>query len=1317
MKAVVHGLSICIEQGFSKIEVKSDSLSVVNIFSKATTHPWYVIYWKYQFDCISSAGDISIRYIPREANRVADSLARWGSNNQQNKIFRVPSDLLPPLFRGELVLDRIGIGMVPRVKRNWFSRLPSYTQPQLPAISSVGLPISTGHAEIEKSDKVPLTEIQLNSREGTLIPSPMSDPVSNIAKSTDKENSSIAEDIFGVNKVETQCLMELEAAPETAGRMRDKVTAELEIDLSPYFMADNDQDQHKDQSGVSDEFWNLILDGNQSQKDPQLFDKEGSIRKFKRHRILYEKGNWTSRLRQLKRRAVNTVALLEPMLGDEKRIRTGLALGLHSSSNGSEGGKIWIFFKSVVSCSVLFKSDQCLSILVDMQNCSLPLHITFVYARCVRILRRALWSDSVALSSSMQGPWTVCGDFNAMVNDSERRSRRVVDRASSTEFADAIHAAGLQDAGFSGSRFSWNNNQAGSSRVWARLDHAFINVHWSMVFPQFLVSHLPRTQSDHAPFLLSFPLRQNGGPKPFRFQRMWTQHESFLLVVKSAWEKVESAHPMYNVLAKLKQVKLDLKHWNKEVFGNIFEQIKTAERDMCDLENKLLQVSSSVEQSSRIQQQLSSTSDRLASLELMEEIFWKQKWRVDWLTEGDKNTKFFHTTATERQRRALIHPVELDTSHIMEDQEELKAAAAARFQQIFSAADCQMDYNLLQCIPNIVTPAQNESLLAPPSMLEVHAVVQSMPIDSAASPNGFSASFFISCWNVIGQDIHNAISFIFKGGNIPRSATSSFICLILKSASPRRFLDFRLISLSENIALAQELFEDLNKLVRCGNIVLKLDLDKAYDRVNWDFLILVLERFGFCKAWIKIVKKCWVNSWFSVLINEEMTGFFKSSRGLRQGDPISPSLFILSAEVMSKSLKCMINQQVCRLFALRRGCPVVSHLLYADDTLIFTNGGKRSLQALKNFLDSFQASSEGKEKCHWKTWKVLASPKEEGGIGIRRLTDIMTAFQLKMAWVIRFGREINVWKYFMAAKYHLDLSPTLSDQPTRLSSPLWKWILDLIPFVDSRVLWQIGDGKCNFWQTNWTGLGLLSLLIQPEVLVELQDLEVCNVLGPVGPFPPSSAWLLLPQGVIDQIFHASFCIGGDSDTPIWPFTLDGDFSIRSAWALMQSRGVQLASRCVCCTLQGSQVPSIHAQESALHLFIASKLAQRVWYEIDRDFQIAVMEALSIEARLQQWWAVVLSKPRRSLIQMLTPCIILWEIWKARNAATFDLAVVSAESVSGKIRWWMARISGSTAGACKATVGRQCRQQLSQAHSGFDFGGRAFVVKWERPPHG
>ncbi|XP_058068700.1 uncharacterized protein LOC131218035 [Magnolia sinica] len=182
----------------------------------------------------------------------------------------------------------------------------------------------------------------------------------------------------------------------------------------------------------------------------------------------------------------------------------------------------------MITCSLLKVTNQTLTVTIDVQNLQLSAHLTCVYARCSRLLRRPLWEELEALSTSLLGPWGVCGDFNAITEIAERRSRGEFDVRSTREFSKVIENAGLIDAGFSGSLYSWCNNQSGSARSWARLDRVLINIPWVSNFTRFKVDHLPRVNSDHNAILLSFPPQQSSSSKPFRFQRMWTKDDSFL---------------------------------------------------------------------------------------------------------------------------------------------------------------------------------------------------------------------------------------------------------------------------------------------------------------------------------------------------------------------------------------------------------------------------------------------------------------------------------------------------------------------------------------------------------------------------------------------------------------------------------------------------------------------------------------------------------------------------------------------------------------------------------------------------------------------
>lgn len=142
-------------------------------------------------------------------------------------------------------------------------------------------------------------------------------------------------------------------------------------------------------------------------------------------------------------------------------------------------------------------------------------------------------------------------------------------------------------------------------------------------------------------------------------------------------------------------------------------------------------------------------------------------------------------------------------------------------------------------------------------------------------------------------------------------------------------------SIVDNILLAQEVIQKLDSKVRGSNVVLKLDLAKAYDRLSWLFLTKVLRQFGFCEVFIDMVWRIISNCWYSLLFNGEVAGFFSSSRGVRQGDPLSPSIFIISAEVLSRGLNFLAQAKCTLPFSMPRGCSLVTHLAFADDVIIF----------------------------------------------------------------------------------------------------------------------------------------------------------------------------------------------------------------------------------------------------------------------------------------------------------------------------------------------------------------------------------------------
>ena len=141
------------------------------------------------------------------------------------------------------------------------------------------------------------------------------------------------------------------------------------------------------------------------------------------------------------------------------------------------------------------------------------------------------------------------------------------------------------------------------------------------------------------------------------------------------------------------------------------------------------------------------------------------------------------------------------------------------------------------------------------------------------------------------------------------------------------------------------------------NMVLKLDMEKAYDRVQWPFLLKVLRRMGFSEKWVSLIENCISPCWFSLLINGCPAGFFKSSRGLRQGDPISLSLFILAADYLSRLLDRLILGRKELMYRTTRYTMGVSHLAYADDIIIFSQAQRSALLSLTECLEHYMEVS------------------------------------------------------------------------------------------------------------------------------------------------------------------------------------------------------------------------------------------------------------------------------------------------------------------------------------------------------------------------
>ncbi|XXG83137.1 hypothetical protein AAC387_Pa10g0964 [Persea americana] len=232
----------------------------------------------------------------------------------------------------------------------------------------------------------------------------------------------------------------------------------------------------------------------------------------------------------------------------------------------------------------------------------------------------------------------------------ERLSIHPINSPATSEFTNMMISSGLLDIGFSSSRFTWSNNRQGRSYVAVMLDRSLTNHAWSLSFPDALVQHLVRQNSNHSPILLSSRPTIAARYIPFKFEEMWISHPSFKDLVASVWSIPVEGNPEFILNQKLKSLKTRLKTWIKEVFGNLKTNISTTENNILLLQESMDSVPLDPTKSA-----LGLARCTLQNLLQAEETHWKQKSRANWLQEGDRNTNFFTLPQkSEAPREGLI---------------------------------------------------------------------------------------------------------------------------------------------------------------------------------------------------------------------------------------------------------------------------------------------------------------------------------------------------------------------------------------------------------------------------------------------------------------------------------------------------------------------------------------------------------------------------------------------------------------------------------------------------------------------------------------
>ncbi|CAA7012943.1 unnamed protein product [Microthlaspi erraticum] len=559
---------------------------------------------------------------------------------------------------------------------------------------------------------------------------------------------------------------------------------------------------------------------------------------------------------------------------------------------------------------------------------------TFVYGDPDRGTRKRMWEYLTDLAIIRDSPWFLTGDFNDLIDNSEKEGGPM--RAEGT-FGD---------------------------------------------FRTFLSEG---DCSDHRPIVSFFDPKKKKSKGLFRYDRRLKDNEEVTKLVAETWS--ERADNTVN--QKIDSCRKAIVLWNKKQQQNSQKRLEELKKGIDE------EMSSSNPNETR----LLKLNEDLKTSYAAEKSYWKQRSRQLWLKLGDNNTSYFHAVARSRFAMNKFSVLEDDNENVIYEEDQMIKVISNYFQTLFTSkpVPANLKRQIIEAaIEPVISDEMNQLLISDPSEQEIKEAMFSIHPDKAPGPDGFSASFFQTNWSVVGPDIITEVQTFFTSGIMPRSSNDTHIRLIPKILAPKRVADYRPIALcnvcykviskllsrrlqplleliisetqsafvpkraiSDNVLITHEVLHYLkvSKAKVSCSMAVKTDMSKAYDRLEWDFIELVMRRFGFHEKWIDRVLSCITIVSYSILFNGTPRGKIVPSRGIRQGDPLSPYLFIICSEILSGL--CRKAQASGKLEGLKvaRGSPQINHLLFADDTMFFCKANSRSCKELKKILDNYEMVS------------------------------------------------------------------------------------------------------------------------------------------------------------------------------------------------------------------------------------------------------------------------------------------------------------------------------------------------------------------------
>ncbi|KAH9666673.1 reverse transcriptase domain-containing protein [Citrus sinensis] len=522
-----------------------------------------------------------------------------------------------------------------------------------------------------------------------------------------------------------------------------------------------------------------------------------------------------------------------------------------------------------------------------------------------------------------------------------------------------------------------------------------------------------------------------------------------------------------------------------------------------------------------------------------EEILWYQKSRRDWIEFGDRNTKYFHRQTIQRRRQNQIAMLKDEHDNWIEDVDIIKAHAVTFFKNLYTKELGEhIPYPLVSMFPR-VDEMNLGKLNAEVCEDDIREAIFSMHPLKAPGIDGLHTVFYQTQWDTVGVLVCNLVQGIFKGQRIPSEINKTLIVLIPKVEHPDSLRLYRPISLcpiiykiitkivvnilkgilleligpmqtsfvpgrhiTENIIIAQEVIHTMRRKSRkIGQMLIKVDLEKAYDRLSWDFIFETLCEAGIPSDLIRITMDCITSASIQILWNGECTEEFVPSRGIRQGDHISLYIFVLCIERLNHGIHRAVNTGTWRPIRLSKRSTLITHVFFTKasctqaavindvlNTFCMSSGAKVNKQKSQVFF------SKNVKPCNVRNigttlrFSVTTDLGNYlGGLGLKNLTLMNEALLMKLGWGLLVNRNSywaqDAWVADVGPLVHLAVAPI----PEAI---LHVWVADAISVDAIKPLSPGSKADQFYWGSSNSGMFTARTTYNPLLGNFVQDEEV-----------------------------------------------------------------------------------------------------------------------------------------------------------------------------------------------------------------------------------